>query len=103
MTAEAQSMRYRVTGMDCASCAAKIETAVRRIEGVSDVAVSVTNGTLTVSHGEGFTASQVKRQVRGLGYGIAGEGDRASDTPRSAEGRCGPTARPSSPSPAAAH
>lgn len=25
------SLRFRVEGMDCASCAAKIETAVRRI------------------------------------------------------------------------
>ncbi len=32
--------RYRVSGMDCAACAAKIDRAVRRIEGVTDVSVS---------------------------------------------------------------
>jgi phosphoketolase len=41
---EAQT-RYRVTGMDCASCATKIETAARRIDGVDDVSVSVGAGT----------------------------------------------------------
>ncbi len=36
--------------MDCASCAAKIDTAVRRLSGVTDVSVSVTNGAMTVNH-----------------------------------------------------
>ena len=31
--------RYRVSGMDCASCAAKIETALKRIPGVQAVSV----------------------------------------------------------------
>jgi copper chaperone CopZ len=30
---------YDVKGMDCASCVSKIETAVARIDGVSDVRV----------------------------------------------------------------
>ncbi|WP_429939716.1 heavy-metal-associated domain-containing protein, partial [Brucella melitensis] len=38
---------FRVDGMDCASCAAKIDTAVRRVKGVEDVSVSVTAGTVT--------------------------------------------------------
>lgn len=44
------SFRFQVDGMDCASCAAKIDTAVRRVGGVKDVSVSVTNGTMTVNH-----------------------------------------------------
>ncbi len=47
---EGNQMRFRVGGMDCASCAGKIETAVRRMPGVEDVSVSVTAGTLLVSH-----------------------------------------------------
>lgn len=42
--------RFRVNGMDCGSCAAKIETAVRRLDGVENVAVSVGAGTMTVTH-----------------------------------------------------
>ena len=40
--------RFRVDGMDCASCAAKIDIAVRRLPGVEDVNVSVAAATMTV-------------------------------------------------------
>lgn len=79
MLAKTATARYRVSGMDCPSCATKIETAVRRIEGVEDVAVSVTNGTLFIRHGENFEAPLVKRQVKGLGYGIVGEDEAANE------------------------
>ena len=36
--------------MDSASCAKKIDSAARRVEGVKDVSVSVTAGTMTVTH-----------------------------------------------------
>ncbi|MBN9138734.1 MAG: heavy-metal-associated domain-containing protein, partial [Phyllobacterium sp.] len=48
MTAAPTQTRFRVEGMDCASCAAKIDTAVRRLPGVADISVSVTAGTMTV-------------------------------------------------------
>ncbi len=44
----AQSVRYRVTGMDCASCAAKIEKAVHAT-GVVDFHVSTTSQILTLN------------------------------------------------------
>src|SRR3954466_11635984 len=46
----AKQARFRVDGMDCAGCASKIDTAVRRMPGIGDVAVSVTAGTMTVHH-----------------------------------------------------
>jgi Cd2+/Zn2+-exporting ATPase len=64
----ATESRYRVEGMDCASCAAKITTAVQRVPGVEDVVVSVTAGSMKVRHAA--TASldaAVLRQVNGLG------------------------------------
>ncbi|MCP8940395.1 heavy metal translocating P-type ATPase [Alsobacter sp. SYSU M60028] len=61
--------RYRVTGMDCAACAAKIETAVRRMPGVSDVAVSATAGSMTVRHGPDADLAALEKKVAGLGYG----------------------------------
>lgn len=42
--------RYRIGGMDCAGCAAKIDRAVRRLPEVSDVDVSVASGTMRVKH-----------------------------------------------------
>nr|WP_159600166.1 heavy metal translocating P-type ATPase [Starkeya nomas]CAA0106520.1 Potassium-transporting ATPase ATP-binding subunit [Starkeya nomas] len=61
--------RYRIDGMDCASCASKIDTAVRRLDGVADVSVSVTAGTMTVEH-DGADLALVEKRVSGLGYGI---------------------------------
>ncbi|MEX0408702.1 cation transporter [Aquibium sp. LZ166] len=40
--------RYHVTGMDCASCAAKIEGAARKVSGVSDVKVSIASQIMTL-------------------------------------------------------
>jgi len=72
MTAVASSSRYRVQGMDCASCAKKIDTAVRRIEGVEDVTVSVTAGTMMVRHDSNDAIqAKIESQVSRLGYGVA--------------------------------
>ena len=71
MTSTTQQSRYRVEGMDCASCATKIDTAVRRLQGVEDVSVSVTAGTMTVRHqGDDTLAPAIAKRVTGLGYKI---------------------------------
>lgn len=62
------SLRFRVEGMDCASCATKIDTAVRRINGVEDVSVSVTNGTMTVNHDGSASLDEIAAKVSALGY-----------------------------------
>ncbi|WP_349436888.1 heavy metal translocating P-type ATPase [Pararhizobium sp. A13] len=69
--AEAKQTRYRVEGMDCASCAAKIDTAVRRMPGVEDVSVSVTAGTMTVRHNGASDLSAIAKKVTGLGYSVS--------------------------------
>lgn len=63
-------MRYRVEGMDCASCAAKIDTAVRKLPGVEDVSVSATAGTMTVHYIGNDSLPAVEKTVKGLGYGV---------------------------------
>ncbi|WP_154722885.1 heavy-metal-associated domain-containing protein, partial [Ciceribacter sp. T2.26MG-112.2] len=62
--------RFRIGGMDCASCAAKIDTAIRRIDAVEDVAVSVTAGTMTVKHRQSADMKAIEKRVSGLGYTI---------------------------------
>lgn len=67
-------MRYRVEGMDCASCASKIDTAVRKLPGIADVSVSATAGTMTVNFvGEEYLAA-VEKTVEKLGYGVSSSG-----------------------------
>ena len=68
MSASQRLTRFRVEGMDCASCAAKIDRAVRRLPEISDVRVSVVAGTMTVAHGEGTDLADVARKVDSLGY-----------------------------------
>jgi Cd2+/Zn2+-exporting ATPase len=70
MTDAATQTRYRVDGMDCASCAAKIDTAIRRVPGVLDVAVSATAGTMTVRHEAASDLSAIEKKVTGLGYKV---------------------------------
>lgn len=48
MAGNIRESRYRLEGMDCASCGSKIDTAVRRMSGVEDVSVSVAAGTMSV-------------------------------------------------------
>jgi Zn2+/Cd2+-exporting ATPase len=71
-----QQARYKVGGMDCASCATKIDTAVRRIPGVEDVSVSVAAGTMTVSHDEHVDLAAMEKMVSGLGYSLRALGRR---------------------------
>ena len=70
MADAATQTRYRVEGMDCAGCAAKIDTAVRRLPGIEEVSVSATAGTMTVRHNGQSDLTQLERAVTGLGYGI---------------------------------
>jgi len=65
-----ETLRYRVEGMDCAGCARKIETAVTRIAGVGDVAVSAPGQTLRLRAPDAVRG-EIEAAVRGLGYGIA--------------------------------
>ena len=71
MTDAPTQTRYRVEGMDCASCATKIDTAVRRMPGVADVAVSVTAGTMLVQHDASSDLAAIQKKVTGLGYSLA--------------------------------
>ncbi|KQU98589.1 ATPase [Ensifer sp. Root31] len=69
MAANIRENRYRVEGMDCASCASKIDTAVRRMPGVEDVSVSVAAGTMSVKHADdGDLAANIVSWVGKLGY-----------------------------------
>lgn len=67
--AAASPYRLRIEGMDCAACALKIENAMQRLPGVSDIAVSYANGTLALQLDEDRTAPRtIAEKVRALGY-----------------------------------
>ncbi|KAB2704462.1 MULTISPECIES: heavy metal translocating P-type ATPase [Hyphomicrobiales] len=68
MSAAERQTRFRVEGMDCASCATKIDTAVRRLNDVADVKVSVVAGTMTVTHGDRIDIDALAKKIGSLGY-----------------------------------
>ena len=68
MDPQFETTRFRVDGMDCASCGAKVDTATRRVAGVADVSVSVVNQTMTVKHAPGADLAEISTKVGNLGY-----------------------------------
>ncbi|MBN15403.1 MAG: cation transporter [Pelagibacterium sp.] len=65
---DAETARYRVTGMDCPSCAAKIEKAVRSV-GVDEVKVSTATQIMTLHVSDpAARLPEVERAVSGIGY-----------------------------------
>ncbi len=81
-------LRYRVEGMDCPSCAGKVETAVGRVEGARNVRVNFQTQVLAFRLDEAATPrAAVEARVRGLGYGVvAVEGPRVVAGAASATG-----------------
>jgi Zn2+/Cd2+-exporting ATPase len=68
---EAESQEWTVSGMDCASCAVKIRTAVERLPEVSDVNVAVMAEKLTLKLEPGTTPrDKIEAAVTKLGFGI---------------------------------
>ena len=69
MAAATDTIRYPVMGMDCASCAAKIEGAVRKVEGVGDVKVSIASQIMTLNVDDPQARlPAVEQAVTSLGY-----------------------------------
>lgn len=71
-----ETVSYRVTGMDCASCATKIEKAARTVEGVADVEVSIVSQVMTLKVEDAERElPKVERAVTDLGYHLDRLGD----------------------------
>ncbi|WP_159012881.1 heavy metal translocating P-type ATPase [Acidisoma sp. S159] len=63
-----ETRTWKVHGMDCASCVAKVEKAVSRLSGVGDIQVNLMAETLTARLGPGSDSEAVARTVAALGY-----------------------------------
>ena len=72
----ADAQRFRVDGMDCASCARTVEKVVGALDGVQAAQVSFGTATLLVSGT--IEPQRVERAVRRAGYGARPVGERSS-------------------------
>lgn len=72
--------RYRVIGMDCASDAAEIEEAAKRIAGVEWVKVSTASQIMTIAVDDAATKlPAVEQAVAGLGYKLSAIAESGDD------------------------
>ena len=62
-------LSFDVTGMHCASCAAAVERAVKKLPGASDVYVNFAANRLTLEAAPELTPEQVADAVRKAGFG----------------------------------
>ncbi|CAN5502716.1 heavy metal translocating P-type ATPase [soil metagenome] len=97
-TAMLAKVRLRVEGMDCTSCATKIENALHRIRGVSDVIVSVSAGTVTVVTDD--NEDQIRDQIAKLGYRVTSSEFVENAAARETDGGASPEPRLESREPA---
>jgi len=82
-------LKMRVEGMDCGACAIKIENALKRLPGVSDINVNYGTETLRLNLDEDRSSRKtIEDKIRGLGYTpqpLAGEQVHAAEMPESEE------------------
>ncbi|WP_417528616.1 zinc/cadmium/mercury/lead-transporting ATPase [Marinomonas shanghaiensis] len=74
-----QTYTWRVSGMDCASCARSIERAVSSIEGVVSANVVFSTEKLRVSADTDVSVN-VEEAVKGLGFGLASDKSASNHT-----------------------
>lgn len=71
--------QYRVTGMTCAACSARVEKAVSALDGVDSCAVNLLTNSMVV--GGSATSAQVIAAVEKAGYGASVKGQKAAREP----------------------
>jgi copper chaperone len=63
---------YTVTGMTCGHCVGSVKEEVGRVDGVTDVAVDLASGAVTVTSATPLDPAAVKAAVEEAGYEVTG-------------------------------
>jgi copper chaperone CopZ len=83
-----QTELLEVMGMTCSGCTSKVIKALKGVNGVSDVDVSLAAGEATVKFDERLTSpEQLKSAVQHAGYGVGGA--NATHSHKGKGGCCG--------------
>ena len=67
----ANKFKITIQGMHCASCAANVERALKKVSGVKEASVSLMINKAFVS-GENLEKEDLKKAVEKVGYKVAG-------------------------------
>ena len=66
-----QTEQLTITGMTCGGCSSSVTKALKTVNGVNDVTVSLSDGKTTVQYDENLTSpEQLKSAVTAAGYGV---------------------------------
>lgn len=77
-TAAGDALKMRVEGMDCSACAIKVENALKRLPGVSDISMNYSTETLSLRLDENRTSREaIETKIRALGYVPVADGSAA--------------------------
>ncbi|WP_412070182.1 heavy metal translocating P-type ATPase [Rubrivirga sp. IMCC43871] len=75
-TAPARTVTLRVEGMECASCSARVERVLSRMEGVESVGVNLATERATVSARPGLSDDAIADAIRKAGFEAGADIDR---------------------------
>lgn len=76
MATDTEKQRYPVSGMSCAACAARVEKALREVQGVKDAAVNFASATADVEYNSGLcNPEQLFKAVSDAGYELLSDCD----------------------------
>ncbi len=76
--------KFKVTGMSCAACSARVEKAVSGVDGVRTCAVNLLTNSMVVE-GE-VTENEIIKAVENAGYGASADNGKASEKTEKTEG-----------------
>lgn len=83
-----QTEILNVAGMTCGGCTGSVSNALKGVDGVSDVKVSLSTGEATVQYDEvRASPAQLKSAVTQAGYVVTNAA--ANQTPKTKSGCCG--------------
>jgi Cd2+/Zn2+-exporting ATPase len=76
-TPSLKTQQMQVGGMDCSSCAMKIEGSVEKLPGIAEVSVNVATGRMVVSYDpQEVSEAEIQQRVTRLGYTVVIEQSR---------------------------
>lgn len=72
--------KFNVTGMTCSACSSHVEKAVKKVDGVQSITVSLLTNSMVVDHDQNVaTVQKIQQSVANAGYGasVAGQPQQA--------------------------
>lgn len=71
MSTDLKATTLNISGMPCAGCARKIDTALRDLDGVRDVSLHYPDPTLGILHVDAVSVAAIREAVTALGFMVA--------------------------------